>query len=313
MIIDDVIRDLGTTGSTLPRASMQWALDHWEEAGPGFIKLLDRYANGTDRSEGTKEALFFAVHLLGEKAETGAFQPLCRLMRDKEACEDMLGDTITETLERIVISTYDGDVALLKAVIEDTTAGEFVRDAALGAMAYLARTGRITENEMRSYLLHLYAEMQPQAECAVWVGWVIAIANLGYDDYSGFVETVLERDFVYPGILNLADFRSDLQRTLDDPEHMAGFTADRAGPFEDTIGTFSDWYYFTDQYKKDEARLEADRASRERLATLNTGRPNINPQRKLGRNDSCPCGSGKKYKKCCLGLMSELIPRSAAQ
>jgi uncharacterized protein YecA (UPF0149 family) len=25
-----------------------------------------------------------------------------------------------------------------------------------------------------------------------------------------------------------------------------------------------------------------------------------NPKRKVGRNDPCPCGSGKKYKKCCL-------------
>ena len=24
------------------------------------------------------------------------------------------------------------------------------------------------------------------------------------------------------------------------------------------------------------------------------------PQSKVGRNDPCPCGSGKKYKKCCL-------------
>jgi uncharacterized protein len=23
-------------------------------------------------------------------------------------------------------------------------------------------------------------------------------------------------------------------------------------------------------------------------------------RRKVGRNDRCPCGSGKKYKKCCL-------------
>ncbi|WP_320041797.1 SEC-C metal-binding domain-containing protein [uncultured Desulfobacter sp.] len=23
---------------------------------------------------------------------------------------------------------------------------------------------------------------------------------------------------------------------------------------------------------------------------------------KIGRNTPCPCGSGKKYKKCCLGL-----------
>jgi len=23
--------------------------------------------------------------------------------------------------------------------------------------------------------------------------------------------------------------------------------------------------------------------------------------KKTGRNESCPCGSGKKYKKCCIG------------
>jgi hypothetical protein len=28
--------------------------------------------------------------------------------------------------------------------------------------------------------------------------------------------------------------------------------------------------------------------------------PEIRPTPKLGRNDPCPCGSGKKYKKCCL-------------
>jgi len=28
-----------------------------------------------------------------------------------------------------------------------------------------------------------------------------------------------------------------------------------------------------------------------------------NDMRSIGRNDPCPCGSGKKYKKCCgLGL-----------
>jgi len=24
----------------------------------------------------------------------------------------------------------------------------------------------------------------------------------------------------------------------------------------------------------------------------------VEPKKKLGRNDPCPCGSGKKYKKC---------------
>lgn len=30
------------------------------------------------------------------------------------------------------------------------------------------------------------------------------------------------------------------------------------------------------------------------------GRPYIRLDPKIGRNDPCPCGSGKKYKKCCL-------------
>jgi hypothetical protein len=41
-----------------------------------------------------------------------------------------------------------------------------------------------------------------------------------------------------------------------------------------------------------------------------------NPQNKVGRNDPCPCGSGKKYKKCCLNndnnslLTDRSLPRS---
>jgi preprotein translocase subunit SecA len=46
---------------------------------------------------------------------------------------------------------------------------------------------------------------------------------------------------------------------------------------------------------------EVSSESAERLAPAGT-RPNDSPERsrrKVGRNDPCPCGSGKKYKKCC--------------
>ena len=29
-------------------------------------------------------------------------------------------------------------------------------------------------------------------------------------------------------------------------------------------------------------------------------KPSVREYKKIGRNDPCPCGSGKKYKKCCL-------------
>ena len=31
----------------------------------------------------------------------------------------------------------------------------------------------------------------------------------------------------------------------------------------------------------------------------NENKPQIDTTQKIGRNDPCPCGSGKKYKKCC--------------
>ena len=34
---------------------------------------------------------------------------------------------------------------------------------------------------------------------------------------------------------------------------------------------------------------------------------------KIGRNDPCPCGSGKKFKKCCLGKNENNIPPSGVQ
>ncbi len=32
-----------------------------------------------------------------------------------------------------------------------------------------------------------------------------------------------------------------------------------------------------------------------------TGKSSSVPDVKVGRNDPCPCGSGKKFKKCCMG------------
>ena len=40
-----------------------------------------------------------------------------------------------------------------------------------------------------------------------------------------------------------------------------------------------------------EKRKEIQKAYRESCSVRN--------ENKVGRNDACPCGSGKKYKKCC--------------
>ena len=100
MDVETAIRTLASAGHNLPREAMRWALDHWDEAAPGLLGVLERFADGTDRSEAAVSAAFFILHLAAEKRETRAFAPLCRLLRDPEALEEVLGDGVTTTLKR---------------------------------------------------------------------------------------------------------------------------------------------------------------------------------------------------------------------
>ncbi|MEA3490537.1 MAG: SEC-C metal-binding domain-containing protein [Campylobacterota bacterium] len=47
--------------------------------------------------------------------------------------------------------------------------------------------------------------------------------------------------------------------------------------------------------------IEIHLGLRKEKTKLNVFQDNIEPFSKVGRNDPCPCGSGKKYKKCCIG------------
>ena len=83
--------------------------------------------------------------------------------------------------------------------------------------------------------------------------------------------------------------------------------------FGDTVEELSGWYCFTEQYRVDQERwrrqAEADSARSQRLE---------NPFKGFGRNDLCPCGSGKKFKKWCLAtvrlgsISPELTPSGAS-
>ena len=51
--------------------------------------------------------------------------------------------------------------------------------------------------------------------------------------------------------------------------------------------------------KEEKVQLEAVHDSAEAITKTTTGTPQSASGPKVGRNDPCPCGSGKKYKKCC--------------
>ena len=210
MDVEIAIRAFASAGHDLPRDAMRWALDNWDEAAPGLLGVLERFADGTDRSEEAANALFFILHLAGERRETRAFAPLCRLAKEADVLETVMGDGVTTTLKRILISTYDGDLDTLKGMIEAAEADEYVRAGALQVLAYLTATGRVAREEAEAYLLRLYDTMEPQHENFVWSGWALAIALLGLEPLSGIVRQAFARGLIDPMVMRYDDFRRDL-------------------------------------------------------------------------------------------------------
>lgn len=299
MDVENAIRAFASATHDLPRDAMRWALDNWDDAAPGLLAVLERYADGTDRAEETANAVFFILHLAGERRETRTFAPLCRLMKDAKAPDAVLGDGVTTTLKRIMIGTYDGDLDALKGVIETAEADEFVRAGALEVLAYLTATGRVAREETEAYLLRLYDALRPQHKSFVWVGWVSAVALLGLEALAGVVKRAFARGLIDPLAMKYDHFHQDLGRTLADPDRLSGFRHDRTEPLDDAIGELSGWYAFSDAAKREQERRAAGMGGTG--PEPSTGlQPAINPFKEVGRNDPCPCGSGKKFKKCCL-------------
>ncbi|MEL6270114.1 MAG: DUF1186 domain-containing protein, partial [Chloroflexota bacterium] len=85
----------------------------------------------------------------------------------------------------------------------------------------------------------------------------------------------------------------DEQLKLGQEKALENLRADRFTHFiDDTIAEMQSWYSFR---RNEPAR--APTLSDTTLYTRANGQV-VREGRKIGRNEPCPCGSGKKYKRC---------------
>jgi uncharacterized protein len=300
MNVDEALRQFARQG--FPRDAMAWALDNWASASERFVSKLRAYAAGAERTDAADDEIFCIVHLCGEMRETRAYEPLCRLIANDPDIEIALGDATTETLPGILINVFDGDVAPLMDAIESSEGDEYARSGALEALGYLVRSrGALDDRSMRAFLRRLRQEALPREASGFWYGWAVTAAALGYEDLKMEVALLTKEAMLHATDLDLEDFDRVLDLARSDPAGLAGFHDGRVAPFDDAIGTLESWGRGGengDEFDDDVFESGADDGYFEGNPFDGTY---LNPLREVGRNDPCPCGSGKKYKRCCLG------------
>lgn len=285
----DAVIEAFAESDELPVAAMQAATDDWAADAPRYRALLRGYLAGQDLSERTEQALFVVVHLLGQMEDHESFADLCALALDPQRFESVLGEDCTVlSYPAILVSTFGGDPAPLHRMIEHPDADELARGDALLVLAYLTRTGRIPERDTYDYLAGLPARLRPEEENFIWFGYARAVAALGFGGLSGAVEAVIARGLIAADLMTSAHFWQDMRDSQQAPADFASPVWDNIGPLGSAI---------------DHLVSLGDAADPEGGDSSAPLKPLQNPLRGVGRNDPCPCGSGKKFKKCCLPAM----------
>jgi hypothetical protein len=231
------------------------------------------------------------------------------LRRPRDEVDVIFGGAITETTHRVMAAVFDGDPGPLYDVILDPKAEDSIRSRMIEALAMVTLRGDLAREEAARFLRTCYAELEPQEENFAWDGWQCAIAMLGLAELKPQVEQAFARGFINNAWLEFKHFERDLQHAIDHPG-----ASPLHGPeneytlFGDTIEELSGWYSFRPKpAENDGSTIDDDDGGGSSTIEDDDKRgrygfqtPLVNPVRHVGRNDPCPCGSGRKFKKCCL-------------
>src|SRR5258708_17565062 len=263
---------------------------------PLFLEEIETYLALEPAARAKPTPLFFVFHLLGEWREKAAYGPLARLLKLPGGEVDAIfGDGITTTSHRVMAAVFDGDPQPLYDIILDPNAEEFIRAGMCEALAMVDLRGELDRSLAGRFLPDAFMDLKPQAQNFVWVGWQSAIAMLGMSDLKILVKKAFDRGFIDSHVLGFDDFEQDLKRGIECPDEPRRPHDHEYTLFGDTIDELSGWCCFTEQYNEDQERGRQHADTNPILS-----QPYENPFKGVGRNDPCPCGSGKKFKKCCL-------------
>ena len=252
--------------------------------------------------ESAEWLLFRGIHILGGRRLTAAYRPFIALLREagRDRLDRLLGEAITISLSRILAGLFDSDSEPLQSLITDQSADEFVRDAAMGTFALLTFEGHIDRAHAEEFLTRFEQEDHSPQGSMVWHGWMTAIGVLGLENLSPRVFAAFRDGRIPDWVANKRDYHEILAAALSEPNDPDRLEREHLGYINDVLETLERFRYSEKEDPDNEEPEEdlEDISPRDWFADIV---PYRNPLRDVGRNDPCPCGSGKKFKKCCGG------------
>ncbi len=289
MEITDILEALTTLEEGhFPREALEAAIAQREAITPHLLRVLEE----TKQDELERMLVepdymlpFYALYLLAQFRETRAYPLIVDIFAlEGEDVEETFDDFITEDLGRVLASVSGGEVAGLHRLIEDPEVNEYVRSAAMHALVILVAQDVLPRETVIAYFQYLFREGLERDYSFAWDALVSVASDLYPEELMEDIEQLFADNMIDEMFIDLAWVKECMEPGKE--QVLAKLKTDKDHTYiKDTIANLEWWACF--------------QPPKPRRHVVHPASASFKPQKKVGRNDPCPCGSGKKYKHCC--------------
>jgi len=334
MNLEQALLDIGNAqDNELPIAGIEVVKENWSEFYPELERLIDQFiADDSSLTDDQQAILFFGTLLLAELKYSPALEKCLQLFARSDTfltpIEAVFGDALTELTPTLFYNVVDGNTQALCNYIVDGHQAMYCKASAMEAVFAQYEAGIIDKFVLGAHVtrwITVFSTLPGSINSFLMSALADSCIEYQLDNFKAqFIELCDDTDD-YTDDNNVFDEDRFGQSAVKAWHRTGAPTLINSGMIQtefNVITTLSAWAEddAEDGLESDLESEKVDNISAEEfddfaslmgegglLANIlydeNTILENSVPVSSLptaGRNDPCPCGSGKKYKKCCL-------------
>lgn len=287
---DQLIELLYTEEDRLPRA----AVDEFIRRGERVAGLLSGIAADPDEWRQPDFDQWAAVHatfILGAIGAESVVLPLLKALRHASAYDD---DWVSGDLPAILGKIGRPAMGGLRYIAQDRTSDWVTRATAMSGLEAVAVNYPDAEDEAAAVIGAIFRDGREEPEVRGMAA--LNLLNLLRADYKADLLSYARKE------AEALSGDSAPFVNLSEAEVLHAFASGK----KRTADATRDWLAF---YDEEQVRERQERWAEEFASDgvdadddeVPARQPFLLERAKVGRNEPCPCGSGKKFKKCCLG------------
>ena len=328
MNLQQALLDIGNSqDNELPITGLEVVKENWSEFYPELERLIDQFiADAATLTEDQQDILFFGTLLLAELKYSPALEKCLQLFARSDTfsspLEAVFGDALTELTPTLFYNVVDGNTQALCNYIVGGHQAMYCKASAIEAVFAQYEAGIIDELVLSAHVtrwLAVFSALPSSTNSFLLSALADSCIEYELDNFKSQFISLCDNDLNDKGLFDEDRFKQDEVKAWNRSGTPKLIESGMIQPEFNVVATLSAWAEDNSEDENEEvdSLVNEDLGDFEGFDSLmgeggllanilydeNTILENSVPVSSLptvGRNDPCPCGSGKKYKKCCL-------------